>query len=381
MKKINLAQVFETLNRQLKDLNRCLGLKNKTYQQIISSFTTMSDWQKWQVIAHLKSSHDILTLEEDEKLWSMPKLAKLAKIIENVIYNLKYEPHFYLDSDSFYLLRRDFELFCLWKLNVAFDFVLLPYKQEFQVYEFVISDVFLKSIMGDKSFIYSAETEFIAGFYQDKCFVVRIVSDIKKNKMIKEQIHKRYECGLFLSKFQPQNLKLAKAQMLELRKRLMLWMEYKKNILFPCNLGDIGLIEMAECYSDIGLKQWRQILNMLLINKHVFPRNLWKKLSDLNIYDGVFDGVKMMLQKFNGTPNLVKNVSYFYFVNDTQKAAVRIFWRQGWMAEMFVQSAINLEFPVLTDDFVYFVKTVKNLRQEPLLAEMFADNEFYYIWN
>ncbi len=36
MEKVNLEQVFDTLNEQRKKLSRCLGKENNTYQQILS---------------------------------------------------------------------------------------------------------------------------------------------------------------------------------------------------------------------------------------------------------------------------------------------------------------------------------------------------------
>ncbi len=50
------------------------------------------------------------------------------------------------------------------------------------------------------------------------------------------------------------------------------------------------------------------------------------------------------------------------------------------MAEIFVQHPVNLEFPVLTDDFLYIIKNVKNLKKEPLLQEMFETDDAHYIW-
>lgn len=384
MEKVNLQQVFDTLNEQRRNLNRCLGCKNNTYQQILSKIDKLSFWQRLKSISFLQSAQKLLKPEEYEKLWSLPKLRSLAKIIDYVLYKLKYDPVFALDSDCFYIKHKTFESLAWYENIASFDFVLLPYGQDNQVYEFVISGVFLKNMRHpkakDNAFIYSSELEFVAGFYKNKCFIVRIVPDIKQDKQIMHEIKHRSEYGLVLSKLQPQHIRFIQRQMLKLRQNLTLWMECKNGTLLPGELGDIGVTEMLERYPMIGKHQWQQIFNFLLVKKQVFSKSLWQKLVDYGIYDGVFDGIKMMLQKFSGNPDIEKNEDYFYFVDDTKVAAVRIFWRQGWMAEMFVQSKENIEFPVLTNNFVYVVKTVKDLSKEPLLQELYSYDEPHYIW-
>ena len=384
MESINLVRVFETLNEQRRNLNRCLGYKNNTYQQILSKIETLGFWQRLQVISYLKSVKELLSPEEYEKLWSLPRLRGVAKIMENILYNLKHNLSFPLDSDCFYLKESDFENFSLYGKNIRLDFVLLPYGQDMQIYEFVISGVFMKSLnkpsLEDKAFLHSIDVEFIAGFCRNKCFVVRIVSDVYQETDVMTELKKRYDYGLTFSSIQPRHFQFMQSQMLELRKRLTLWMEYLHKTLLPGNLGQIGLIDMIEHYPEMSRFQWNNIFTQLLIHKRVFSKNLWRKLSAFSSYENVFCGVKMMLQKFDGDYDLPKNVSYFYFVNDTKKAAVRIFWRRGWMAEIFVQNPVDLEFPVLTDKFVYVVKNVKNLQQEPLLQEMFETGDTHYIW-
>lgn len=384
MKHINLERVFETLNEQRRNLNRCLGYKNNTYQQILSKSENFSFWQKLKIISYLKTIKELLSPEEYEKLWSLPRLRSVAKIMENILYNLKHNLSFPLETDCFYLKESDFENSSLYGKDIKLDFVLLPYGQNIQIYEFVVSGLFLKSLQypssEDKAFLHSVDVEFIAGFCKNKCFVVRIVSDIYQKTDVMTELDKRCDYGLIFSAMQPKHFQFMQAQMLELRKRLTLWMEYWHQTLLPGKLGQIGLIDMIEYYPEIGQLQWGNIFKQLLINKHVFSKNLWRKLSSFNAYENVFEGVKMTLQKFDGGSDLPKDISYFYFVDDTKKAAVRVFWRNGWMAEIFVQSPVNLEFPVLTDKFVYVVKNVEDLRQEPLLQEMYESDDTFYIW-
>ncbi len=384
MKNVNLAKVFETLKEQRRKLNRCLGCKNNTYQQILSKVEALSFGQKLKMIPYLKSLQELLTPEEYEKLWALPRLRSVAKIIENILYNLKHSSSFPMDSDCFYLKEDDFENYSLWESDVCLDFVLLPYGQDVQVYEFVVSGVFLKSmhfpLLEDKAFLHAVDIEFIAGFCKNKYFVVRIVPDIYQEKDVMDELRKRCDYGLTISAMQPRHFQFMQEQMLELRKRLTLWMEYLHKTLLPGNLGQIGLIDMIEHYPDLSSYQWSNIFKQLLINKHVFSKRLWRKISSFSSYEDVFCGVKMVLQKFDGNPDLPKDMAYYYFVNDTKKAAVRVFWRNGWMAEIFVQNPVNLEFPVLTDKFVYVVKNVKDLRQEPLLHEMYESGDTFYIW-
>ncbi len=386
MEKVNLEQVFDTLNEQRRNLNRCLGQKNNTYQQIFSKSESLPSLKKWGMISYLKTAQKLLSAEEYEKLWSLPKLRALAKVIENILYNLKYEAFFVLDADCFYLKYEAFENYAIYGKKLSTDFVLLPYKAtDIQVYEFVISGVFFKSMYQsdakNNAFIHIVDAEFIAGYYKNICFVVRIVPDILQDKISVKEIAYRYDCGLCFSSLLPRNIKFIQSQMSELRKRLMLWFEYKKQILFARELGDIGLVDMMEYYPNVGKYQWQKIFETLLVNKHVFSKKLWQKLAVYNIYEGVFNGMKMMLQKFSGNSNVCKSIDYFYFVDDTQRAAARIFWRKGWMAQVFVQSLENLEFPVLSNGFVYVVKTVKDLSKEPLLQELFTHEKPHYIWN
>lgn len=384
MKKVNLEQVFETLNEQRRKLNCCLGLKNNTYQQILSKNEHLSFVEKLKIISHLKSAQELLTAEEYEKMWALPKLRALSKIVEYILYQLKYEPLFSLEADCFYLKRIDFESFFISENVLLTDFVLLPYGEDIQVYEFIISGVFLKSLSqassDDKAFLHSIEAEFIAGFYRNKCFVVRIVPDIKQNKDIGAEIRKRADYGLYFASIQPKHLQFIRKNMLELRKKLTLQMEYMHSSLLPGNLGEIGLIEMFERYPNIGKERWLEIFASILSQKQPFSQKLWLKLANYDIFDGIFNGMKMMLQKFDGSQELEKDVSYYYFVDDKKQAAVKIFWRQGWMAEVFVQDSYGLEFPVLTNNFVYIVKTVKDLEQVPQLREMFETDDIHYIW-
>lgn len=385
MKKINMEQVFDTLKQQQKNLNRCLGRKNNTYRQILMERDKFSSAQQWNMISYLKTAQELLTSEEYAKLWALPKFRALEKVIENILYNLKYEPSFALDSDCFYLSQRDFENYALFEEDFSADFVLLPYGQEYQIYEFVMSGVFLKSrsqpSAEDKAFIHSLESEFIVGYYKTACFVVRVVSDIYQDENTMKEIVGRYDYGLSFSRLRPKHIKFVQAQMLELRKKLMLWMEYKKKILLPGELGSIGLVDMMEHYPSIGKYGWQRIFNMLLNDKAIFSKKLWQKLATSDLCDGIFNGVKMMLQKYDGNPDVEKDSVYFYFVDDLKNAAVRIFWRKGWMAEVFVQYKASIEFPVLTNGLVYVVKTVKDLSKEPLVHELYLHENPHYIWN
>ena len=384
MEKVNLEQVFDTLNEQRKKLSRCLGKENNTYQQILSKSETFSFWQKWKMLSYLKPMQELLSPNEYKKLWSLPKMRSVAKIMRNILFEMKHDLLVPLDADCYYIKEADFEDYAMYGKKVKLDFVLLPYGQEVLVYEFVVSGVFLKSLCQpnaeDKAFLHSVDVEFIAGFCRNKCFVVRIVPDIYSNAEINKELKKRSYYGLVFSAVQPQHFQFMQARMLELRKRLTLWMEYLHKTLLPGQLGQIGLIDMIEYYPEIKMIQWRDIFRLLLENKHVFSQSLWRKLSSIDFYKYVFSGAKMILQKFCGAPELPKNISYFYFVDDTKMAAARIFWWRGWMAEIFVQHPVSLEFPVLTDDFVYVIKNVKNLKQEPLLQEMFETDDAHYIW-
>ena len=385
MKKVNLEQVFETLNEQRRKLNRCLGLKNKTYQQILSKSEDLSFVQKLKIISHLKSAQQLLTSEEYKKMWALPKFRSLFKIIEYVLYQLKHEPIFSLETDCFYLKRTDFESLFTSENELLADFVLLPYGNDIQVYEFIISGVFLKNMSQpcaeNKAFIHSVETEFIAGFYRNKCFVIRIVHDIKQNKDILAEVRKRADYGLYFAPIQPQHFKFIQKNMLELRKKLTLVMEYMHNSLLPGKLGEIGLIDMVEKYPSIGKEKWLEIFSSLLPQKAPFSQKLWQKLATFDAFSGIFNGMKMMLQKYNGAPEVDKDMDYFYFLDDTRKTAIRIFWRKGWMAEVFVEYLDDIEFPVLTNNFVYIVKTVKNLKKISQLHELFEDNDIHFIWN
>ena len=384
MKQVNMEQVFDTLEQQRKNLNRCLGEKNNTYRQILLKRDKLSVAQNWNMISHMKTAQELLSAEEYEKLWSLPKLRALAKVIEHILYNLKYEPFFMLDDDCFYLKQNAFEHYALLEDGLATDFVLLPYGKDYQIYEFVISGVLLKSMWQsapkDKVFAHTAETEFIVGYYKNICFVVRIVPDILNDKKTMLEISGRYDYGLSFSAFQPRHIKFIQAQMTKLRKKLMLWMECQKKILLPGKLGSISLVDMAEHYPNIGKYQWIRIFETLQVDNHAFSVSLWRKLATSDLFSGVFNGMKMMLQKFNGCADMEKDCDYFYFLDDTQKTAIRIFWRKGWMAEVFVEYLNDIEFPVLTNGFIYFVKTVKDLKQEPLLRGLFANDKFLYIW-
>ena len=385
MEKVNLEQVFDTLNEQRKNLNRCLGAKNNTYQQILLKTDTLSFGQKWKMLYYLKPMQELLTPREYKKLWSLPKMRSVAKIMRNILFGMKHDLISPLDSDCYYIKEADFKDYAMYGKKGKLDFVLLPYGQDIQVYESVVSGIPLKSLhqptAEDKAFLHFVDVEFIAGFCRNKCFVVRIVPDIYAKAEINRELKKRSNYGLVFSAVQPQHFQFMQARMLELRKRLTLWMEYLHKTLLPGQLGQIGLIDMIEYYPEIKIVQWHDIFTLLLENKHVFSKSLWRKLSSIDFYKYVFIGVKMMLQKFSGESRLPKNISYFYFVDDTKMAAVRIFWRRGWMAEIFVQHPINLEFPVLTDGLVYVVKNVKDLKQEPLLQEMFKSDDIHYIWN
>ena len=57
-----------------------------------------------------------------------------------------------------------------------------------------------------------------------------------------------------------------------------------------------------------------------------------------------------------------------------------IFCQGGWMAKILVESPINLEFPVLSNGFVYVVKSVKNLSKEASLKRLFESDDVAYIW-
>lgn len=385
MEKVNIGQVFETLNEQRKKLNHCLGLKGKTYQQILSNKESWSLVQALNVARNLKTAQQLLRADEYEKLCALPKFVWLSNIFERIISNWKFNSGFSLDSKGYYLLELDAIDYFLREEDADIDFILLPYGDDYQVFEFVISGVFLKSkcypYIDEKTFLYSLETEFIAGFFKNKCFVVRVVPDIKQDKEVKQQRSCRCHYGLYLSVFRPKHLLFAQKEMYELRKKLMLFLEWKTDALLPFNLGEMSLVEMVETYPFVSKKMWMLFLNKLLAHKKVFSKQMWRRLSYLSEYSGVFDGVKMMLQKYRGTQEVDKKKVYFYFLDETRLAAVRIFWRKGWMAEMFVESNLNLEFPVLTDNFVYFVKTVKNLQEEPLLKQLYSNGEVYYIWN
>lgn len=380
-----MEKVFDTLNQQRENLNRCLGCKNNTYQQILSQRGSFSLEKSIKTLAYLKTAEDILADDEYAKLCSLPKMAWLAKIIENLIHNFKYEPTFALDVDCFYMLPYDFYNFSEDVPASGLNFVLLPYSGDIDVIELIVSDVYLKNMYcpscEDKAFIHSVEAEFIAGFYQNRCFVVRIVSDIWQNEDIMEQIHKRYDYGLFFSSFQPKHFRFIREEMFELRKRLMLWLECKQRVLLPHKLGSMSLIELYEQNPNIGISQWQQLFPFLLVKKRIFSKKLWRKMVALDMFDGVFNSMKMVLQKYDGNEDIDKADTFFYFLDDTEKVAIKIFWRQGWTAEVFVQSNLPLEFPVLTGKFVYLVKCVKNLHDEPLLENLFLGGGAIYLWN
>lgn len=385
MENVNLYQVFNHLMQQQHELNRILRCHDRSYAQILTNFDDLNIQQKLAVEPYLKSADELLGGAEYKKLRTCPQLRCVWKVFDNLMFNARYNmPNDFAD-DSFYLLPSDYAQYNSGAKDVSLKFVLLFYQETFNVYELVLSGVFLKKYK--QSFSQSRddgvpiETEFIAGCVNNSYFIVKIVRDISDDEDLCQTLKHRYNYSLYFADLQSSHIKQIKHEMFSLRKRLMLCLECEKNMLFSEDLGKVSLFDMLERFSDLSMGWWRNMLHFALVNPHVFSRKNWRRLIVADMFEGVFNGVKMMLQKFNGSSNVYEDESYFYFLDNMKETVVKFFWREGWMAEVFVQNHMPLEFPVITGDLVYFVKCVPDLQKEPLLGNMYENGEIPYIWN
>ncbi len=381
----SLPLILEKINKQHNRLKK-LFKNTGHYYQFVNCFEEADFVEKLRFCKEFKPVQQILTKKEFNYLLNFSEIHHAYSLIAQMEFNLDFGLCEKLLTERVQCpVSREFtSVYQQVRYTKAWIF---PHENNVIDIIIVAPIIFSDShpTKKKKAFCFFPEAEFVAFCNEKRCYVVRMLSghsaqdDI--NKALKPKFEDRWFSLLSYSRYED-----IKNDIFKFKKKMMLTYEYYADCLLEEALGEISFADFVRKYNRFSFADWLKVLNIQSENDAFISlqQKHWNMIAYLENFNAVTETVEKAIHDYeqdiaddddddeNGAFYTPFNQQGFWLYHEKARVVFYIYNNNGWIAEIYVRSKLQIEFIVLRRKILYVVKFVKDINNEPRVKELLS---------